>query len=209
MTKREAKISAEKKIKEAARIIFQEKGYAGTKTRDIAEKAGINLALMNYYFKSKENLFAIVMEESLKLFFQSLTEVVFNRETTLKEKLTLVADKYISVLQANPDLPTFIFSEIRNHPDQFLDTFNIRSIIAESHFIEQINEQIQGGSMKPIHPFHLLMNLIGMIVFPYAAAPAIQRMTQLNDDEFKNFMEERRALIPIWIESILGLQKQD
>ena len=68
--------STEEKIKNAARIIFHQKGYAGTKTRDIAEEAGINLALLNYYFRSKEKLFGIIMVESLQSFRLSMMDVI-------------------------------------------------------------------------------------------------------------------------------------
>jgi AcrR family transcriptional regulator len=51
--------TTEAKIKNAARVVFHKKGFAATRTRDIAEEAGINLALLNYYFRSKEKLFEI------------------------------------------------------------------------------------------------------------------------------------------------------
>ena len=74
--------STEEKIKIAARHVFHIKGYAGTRTRDIAEEAGINLALLNYYFRSKEKLFEIVMMETLRDFLQSLTSVFNDMESS-------------------------------------------------------------------------------------------------------------------------------
>jgi len=55
--------STEEKIKEAARIVFTQKGYASAKVRDIAKEADINLSLVNYYFRSKEKLFQLCMAE--------------------------------------------------------------------------------------------------------------------------------------------------
>ena len=50
----ENKESTESKIKDAAKIVFHKKGFTATRTRDIAEEAGLNLALLNYYFRSKK-----------------------------------------------------------------------------------------------------------------------------------------------------------
>jgi len=52
---KELDTSTEAKIKAAARVVFHKNGFAATRTRDIAEEAGINLALLNYYFRSKQN----------------------------------------------------------------------------------------------------------------------------------------------------------
>ena len=54
-------ITTEEKIIRAADKIFTQKGYAATRTREIAEEAGTNLALLNYYFGSKEKLFRNVL----------------------------------------------------------------------------------------------------------------------------------------------------
>ena len=68
-SKPETNLSTEEKFKEAARVVFTRKGYAATKTRDIAEEAGLNLALLNYYFRSKEKLFEIIMLEKITQLF--------------------------------------------------------------------------------------------------------------------------------------------
>ena len=61
--KKEPNLSTEEKIKAAARKVFMEKGYGASRTRDIAEEAGINLALLNYYFRSKEKLFNEIIQK--------------------------------------------------------------------------------------------------------------------------------------------------
>src|SRR6478609_280809 len=86
--------NTETRIKEAARIVFHKKGFAATRTRDIAQEANINLALLNYYFRSKERLFELIMFDTVTSFFETMG-IVFNDETTsLEEKIALVAEKY-------------------------------------------------------------------------------------------------------------------
>src|SRR3990170_3876838 len=90
--------STEEKIKEAARIIFTQKGFAATRTRDIAEAAGLNLALLNYYFRSKEKLFDIIMMESLQYFMKGIGEIVTNEESSLEDKVSGIVSHYIDML---------------------------------------------------------------------------------------------------------------
>ena len=79
--------STEEKIKEAARRVFTRKGFAGTRTRDIAEESGFNLALINYYFRSKEKLFDIIVLEHMQTFLVSVREILNDQGTTLEEKI--------------------------------------------------------------------------------------------------------------------------
>src|SRR6476620_6785299 len=103
ITKPSADENTESKIKTAARAIFHKKGFAATRTRDIAEEASINLALVNYYFRSKKKLFELIMLETLTGFFQNMA-IVFNDETTsLHNKLELVTEKYIDLMLSEPE----------------------------------------------------------------------------------------------------------
>src|SRR3954464_13218251 len=103
--KPEVDSSTEEKIKNAARTIFHKKGFSATRTRDIAEEAGINLALLNYYFRSKQKLFDEVMKEKIQTLLQTVVPVLINPATTLDDKIKLIVSNYIQVLMANNDLP--------------------------------------------------------------------------------------------------------
>src|SRR3954453_21008733 len=100
--------NTEEKIKKAARVVFHEKGFAATRTRDIAQEADINLALLNYYFRSKQKLFDIIMLETLQGFARSLLEVFNNPDTTLEDKIDIFAERHIELLMQNPRIPIFM-----------------------------------------------------------------------------------------------------
>jgi AcrR family transcriptional regulator len=173
------------------------KGYAATRTRDIAEEAGINLALLNYYFRSKEKLFEIIMLEKLEKFFGSVAPVLNNPETTLEQKITLFSNTYIDLLTENPELPLFILSEIRYNPDRFVHKLPVARI-AESLLLKQLHEK------KPdVNPLHFLMNLLGMSVFPFIMKPVFHASGIMNEKAFSSRMMERKALIPKWINAML------
>jgi AcrR family transcriptional regulator len=195
--------STEEKIKAAARKVFHNKGYAGTKTRDIAEEAGINLALLNYYFRSKEKLFEIVMFETMRDFFQSLASVFNNPETSFEQKLSMVVENYITLLSREPEIPLFIMSEIRSNPELLVEKMNVREMILNSVFGQQM-KQLMAQKNIPEHKFvHLIMNFIGLTVFPFVARPIVKSIGNINDEQFYGLMQERKTLIPVWVKAIL------
>lgn len=194
----EPDITTEEKIKEAARNVFMKKGYAATRTRDIAEEAGLNLALLNYYFRSKEKLFEIVMMEKVQKLFGIIAPILNDTSTTLEKKIEVAAGNYISMLMENPDLPLFVMSEIRNNPDRFAGKIQAVKLIQESHFVKQIKEK-----RPDINPLHFVISLLGMILFPFIAKPVLQDAGNLSTKGFQNMMEERKALIPLWVKALM------
>jgi AcrR family transcriptional regulator len=197
-TKPVADVSTEEKIKQAARKVFTQKGYAATRTRDIAEEAGINLALLNYYFRSKEKLFEIIMLEKMQKFFSVLMPIINNEATTLENKVEGIASNYIELLTANTDLPLFILSEIRNNPEIFVRMVQKKNFIQESVFVKQLQEKRPG-----INPLHFLVSVLGMCIFPFLMKPVLHKMTDINENDFYTMMQERKTLIPVWTKAML------
>jgi AcrR family transcriptional regulator len=191
--------STEEKIKTAARSVFTKKGYSAARTRDIAEEAGINLALLNYYFRSKEKLFDIVMMENLQKFLLALSGSLRDEKSTLNEKVALIASNYIDMLKTNPDLPIFVLSEIRANPEKLASTMGVKSLLLESAFFKQLMEATKGK----IHPLHLLINIMSMTIFPFIASPLLQNVGSMKQSDFDNMMEERKKMIPIWFDAIV------
>lgn len=192
--------TTEAKIKEAARVVFHKKGYAATRTRDIAEEAQINLALLNYYFRSKEKLFELIMMETLAGFFQRIGMVFNDEKTLLESKVQLFAEKYIDLLSEEPEIPVFILSEIRSHGAEMLEKLPIANSVLQSVFAQQYEEAVKQGKMRELHPLHFLMNLLGLVVFPFVAAPLLKKIGKLENSQYNQLIQERKKMIPIWME---------
>jgi len=201
--KEKIEISTEEKIKITARQVFLKKGFAATRTRDIAEEAGINLALLNYYFRSKAKLFEIIMTETLSSFVGSIQKVLNNEETTLEEKISQLAASYIDLLKSEPEIPTFLVTEIRNNPKELKSKFPLGQKILQSRFYEQYQEAYQQGKVKEAHPLHFMLNLIGLIVFPFVAKPLLMEVSEVGQEQFETVMEERKRLIPLWLKAMM------
>jgi AcrR family transcriptional regulator len=194
--------STEEKIKNAARIVFQKKGFAATRTRDIAEEAGINLALLNYYFRSKEKLFEIIMFETLSGFMQGMVDIFYNKDTAFEQKIERLVDTYINSAIEFPDVPLFVLNEIRNHPESFLEKFPVKQLVTDSVFAQQFQKKIETGEIKEPNLLHFVMNLMGLIIFPIIGRSFVSAVGGLTDAEFIQLMQERKKLIPVWIKAM-------
>jgi AcrR family transcriptional regulator len=194
--------STEQKIKEAARKVFLKKGYAAARTRDIAEEAGINLALLNYYFRSKEKLFDLIMMENIAHFIKGVKEILGNEKTLLADKHELIVSYYIDMLSQFPDLPLFILSELRANPDKLVERMGVKEFLFKSPYFKQLKETLK-KSGKNINPLHYFVNTIALIVFPFIASPIVRNLAELKSEEYISMMQERKKLIPQWIEATL------
>ena len=199
----EKELSTEEKILISASKVFTEKGFSGTRTRDIAEEAGINLALLNYYFRSKEKLFEQVMKAKIVLLFGQILPIITDEKTTLEEKIDLTTEKYIDILSKNPNLPVFVISEIQKKNSELTSVLPIRKVFNNSSLIKQIKEK-----RPDMNPLHFLVTFLGMTIFPFVAKPVFNAFQIIKDDEFQQFIEERRKLIPIWVKTLLELKME-
>lgn len=191
-------VSTEEKIKEAARTVFMRKGFSATRTRDIAEEAGINLALLNYYFRSKKKLFELVMQEKIQKLFGIIAPVLNDVSTSLETKIELIVSGYIDVLTENPDLPTFVLNELRKKNFDIIKKIPFDKVLMQSSFIKQLKDR-----RSDVNPVHFLISILGMTVFPFVAKPMLMMTGMTNEKSFIALMNERKKLIPVWVKAIL------
>ena len=195
-------LSTEEQIKEAAKRVFTRKGYAATRTRDIAEEAGHNLALLNYYFRSKEKLFDIIMLENLQLFISDVMGLINDTNTTLQQKVELLAGHYIDMLIENPGLPAFILHAVNTGPEELVAKVTKAHNLQDTCIARQWAEMAATLTFN-LNPIHLLMNFVGLTIFPFAASPIIKNKIGISDEQFNQLMRERKKLIPVWMKAML------
>jgi AcrR family transcriptional regulator len=202
--KKKAKLdlSTEEKIKKAAFKLFTKKGYVATRTRDISEEAGINLALLNYYFRSKERLFELLMVEILQNFFKGMAQIFNEGSTTFDEKVKIFVENYTELLKQQPDLPLFIFQELRMNPERLASKVGLDEMF-KSFFFQQLHREIEAKKIVAVHPLHYVMNLIGMCVFPFIAAPVLRHLAGIDARAFASLLDERKVLVPQWMSMIM------
>ncbi|RVT73982.1 TetR/AcrR family transcriptional regulator [Flavobacterium sufflavum] len=187
-------MTTEEKIFNAARIVFQKKGFAGARMQEIADEAGINKAMLHYCFKNKQQLFEAVF---MKAFSQLAPQIntIFNSEKTVFEKITQFTHDYISFVIENPFLPQFIIQEMNNNPEFVMSILNHENRPNPTLLIAQIEKEIETGIIKPIKPKQLLLDIFSMTIFPFAAQIMVKGILHLSDIEFNQMMEERKTII--------------
>jgi TetR/AcrR family transcriptional regulator len=199
MVKDKKNQGAGEKILSAARKIFTTKGMAGARMQDIANEAGINKALLHYYYRDKEKLFETIFLEEAQKFFPKIN-AIFQSDDPLFLKIEKFVDEYIDEMLENPYLPWFVLNEINRDPDQFMyKIWGEHNLPKPGKFLDQIEKEIKNGTIKRINPVHLLMNLLSMTIFPFIARPMITRNLHMTDSRFEEAMEERKREIPKFI----------
>lgn len=199
MVKLKKDISTQEKILAAAKKIFTARGMDGARMQDIADEAGINKALLHYYFRSKDKLFEMIFLEEARKFFPKIN-MIFDSDLHLFRKIELFAEEYITEMVDNPALPWFVMNEINRNPDKFLyEIWGKSNLPRPGKLLEQIKTEIREGKIKPISPVHLLMNMLSLCIFPFVARPMLQRTLGLDTKLFRTIMEQRKKEIPEFI----------
>jgi AcrR family transcriptional regulator len=196
-------VSAEERIKKASKLIFTKKGFLATTIRDIAVEADSNVASVNYYFRSKENLFRLVMAETIEKMFVEVEPVIYNTSLSLMQKIELMAGHFIDHVLGEPDLPFFIVSEVMAGSNQLPLIRNLPAIM-ESDFARQIKALNTDGKIQ-YNPFHIILNMWSMLFFPFLGMPQAIKFGNCTQEEFHQLMQERKKLVPLWISQMIGL----
>jgi TetR/AcrR family transcriptional regulator len=190
-----AELSTEEKIKQAARQVFMEKGYAGATTREIAEVAGINIALTNYYFRSKDKLFQLVYGEAFQDLFRILLDVL-NSDLSLKDKMNRLIDEDVDFLLRNPELPGFVLGETHSNPEAFLKILSIkRDAFFASKFLTQVLQAQAQGQMRAINPLEIILTIVSNIQFFFLAKPIVKHLASLDEAQFKLFVLQHKQMV--------------
>ena len=190
--------STEERILASAKKIFVEKGMAGARMQDIADDAGINKAMLHYYFRSKEKLFEVIFKEAAARLFPTIANIL-NSDLPLFDKIRRFTNDYLEIVIENPFLPLFVLNEINKRPQAFGKKIFGHNRPPVHILAEQIEQEIRKKTIKPVNPAHLVMNMMSMCVFPFVGKPMIQLIMNIDDIQFRNMMEERKTMIADFI----------
>ena len=186
------KHSTEELILEAAQAVFLEKGLAGARMQEIADKAGINKALLHYYFRSKDKLFEMIVSKAIGAVLPRMLAVL-DTDLDLFEKIRRLASEYITFVSRNSFMPLFIVNEVNRNPQFFFKSLVQQERPHLDTFRRQVDEAVAQGRIRPVSSAQLLMNLMSMVIFPFLGRPVFQVALGLPAEEFEAEMERRRT----------------
>lgn len=190
------KVDTEKKIIKTAKEVFIEKGLQGARMQEIADRAGINKALLHYYFRSKDKLFDAVFQDITAQLLPEFSKVMGeNKDKSMLELVKSFVGFYNKFFQENPFLPQFFFHEIWQHPDKLADMIKSQDI-NPGEIAGELSKHLPENDSVNYLPQHMIANVLGMTLFPHIARPLFQRILFNNDDElYDQFLSERTDVL--------------
>ncbi|MGX5820636.1 TetR family transcriptional regulator [Chitinophaga lutea] len=187
--------TTEQQIIEAARKIFMHKGLAGARMQDIADEAGINKAMLHYYYRSKEKLFDIVFDEAVDKLLARVNTMLAE-DLPIARKIEGVVSFYITNISDNPYLPMFVLNEVQQNPDRIIQRFTHTHLFPNIQlFMKEMAAAMERGEFRKVNPLQLLISILAMCVFPFVAKPLVQHLFKVNDVQFGMMMEERKRFV--------------
>ncbi len=193
----------EARILDAAHTVFLRTGTAGARMQEIAREAGVNHALLHYYFRSKERLAEAVFRRATSEFFPALLATL-GSDLPIEEKVARVVALETDQLRRRPYLPGYLVSELTHHPERAEQLVALATGGPAAELRErvlrvldaQVAERVAAGTMRPIAAGQFVVNLIALCVFPFAARPMVQAILGLDAAGFDGFVAVRRDELP-------------
>ena len=190
--------NTEAEILIAAKEIFQQKGMAGARMQEIADKAKINKALLHYYYRSKQLLFEAVFKNAFSLLAPQLNKVL-NDDSDLFEKIRGFTKNYVSFVIAHPYLPNFVIQELNKNPEFIAKLRANENFPSIEKFKLQVEEAIKNGVIKPIEAEQLFINIISLNIFPFIGEPLLMALVNVDKESYNILLENRKTEVAEFI----------
>ncbi len=187
--------NTEQKIFDAATELFLEKGVDRTSVREIATKAGINLALMNYYFRSKENLFHTIFTRLVQKNSEELIRIL-DSDLPLNDKIRQYVGVYIDMLSDNPLLVSFVMAILHRSRERITEMKVISSLYATDQFTHQLLDEGKKGNIRRTDPTQFFVDMLSLIAFPFAIRTLVMDKNNFSDEDFQEFIRIRKERVP-------------
>lgn len=198
----------ERRILDAARRVFTRRGSAGARMQEIAEEAGVNQALLHYYFRTKDQLSLAVFREAAGRLFPGVMRIMAS-DGPLESRVEQVVHHYIDTLRANPFLPGFVLGELNFEPSRITALATGMADAAGppgmgraqllARLDAELARRVARGEYRPITADQFLVNLASLCVFPFAARPMVAAMFGFDGATWDDFLDARRRELPGYI----------
>lgn len=194
------------RILNAADDVFVRRGIDGARMQEIADRAGVNKALIHYHYQSKQSLAQAVWHRIASTFAPGILQLLTS-DLPIDQKIDRFVDAYHAMLTRHPYLLPYVISEAARRTDFIDDFFSAQMRREARHMLDKLREQLDaharqhGAPRIPVEQF--LVTLIGSCLFPFAARPMLTRLLGFRQGEFQAFMKKRRSELPAFLKRAL------
>jgi AcrR family transcriptional regulator len=196
----------EEKIKAAAKRVFVQKGFSGCTSREIAKEAGTNVALVNYYFRSKNQLFVIIYQSVTEDFLLSMVEV-FSADLSLKEKVSQLIDREFEFLGKHPEIPMFVINEMSRNKNAGIEPQVILSKLGTTGIFQETIEAQENGFMRKVDLVSIIMLIMANCQHPFMARLLNQQLNGLTDEQYNQQLLKHKEVVKEMLLNYLFPQK--
>ena len=190
--------NTETEILNAAKEVFQQKGMAGTRMQEIADKANINKALLHYYYRNKQLLFEAVFQSAFKLLAPQLHKIL-NDDSDLFEKIKNFTENYVSFVIKHPYLPNFVIQELSKNPEFVQKLRADKNFPSIKKFKTQVNQAAIQGIIKPIEAEQLFINIMSLNIFPFIGQPLLMVLVNADKESYNKILKKRKTEVAAFI----------
>jgi AcrR family transcriptional regulator len=193
----------EAKILDAAHVVFTRRGTAAARMQEVADEAGVNKALLHYYFRNKERLAAAVFDRVARDLFSKIAGVATS-DAALDAKVRAIVAAYLDQFARTPYAPGYLICEMNQNPARAEQLLGALGAVPTrrgpppffAKLALQIQAQVAAGTIRPIQPRQFLVNLVSLCVFPFAGRPMLCAVFRMDERAFDAFIEERKTALP-------------
>jgi TetR/AcrR family transcriptional regulator len=181
-------------IKEKAKVLFFQTGFLDATTQEIADEAKVNRALIHYYFRSREQLMDVILEEVVNR-KRNRVHAVFTSDLTFREKIAVYIDTIVDQGLTYPYLENFIISEAARSPkriDLLCSSVKIKTV---DLIRDDLAVEIKKGRLGPMAPEHFMVNLSAMCNYPLLAKSILKSIYGMTDQAYRKFLQDRKKII--------------
>jgi TetR/AcrR family transcriptional regulator len=196
LNKPDPDLETRERILDAAHTVFMRKGTANSRTQEIADEAGINKALLHYYFGTKAALADAVFEQALGTIMPLIFGILADPNRTIEQKVNDVVREQIGFHSTRPYLAGYVLSEMHAEPDRIVRLFGKSGGVPLDVLRRQLREAAKAGRIRPISAEQFVVNLMALLIFPFAMRPALGPLLSLDASNWPTFLEERRRFLP-------------
>jgi len=191
MSAKATDIDTEELIKDTAKRVFFGEGRFNATTQEIADAAGVNRTLINYYFRSRDNLFQIVFEDAQKKEHER-TQMIVGSTLPLREKIAAWLDIFFDQIKEYPYLEMYIVTQM-NQGSCYKDP-EVMSALLET-FYKEIAVEMEKGTVQKMRPQQFVINMISLTSFPVSMRPMIQETMGMTKEVYDEVLAERKEII--------------
>ena len=187
------------RILDAAHVVFTRKGTAASRTQEIADQAGVNKALVHYYFGTKAALADAIFERALGTLTPLIWGILGDPARSIEQKVRAIVKAQMDFHASRPYFAGYMVAELHSEPDRIARIVARRGTIPVETLAKQLRDEARAGRIRSISPQQFVATMMGLLIFPFAVRPALCQLLHLDAAGWQAFIEERRRQLPDFI----------